>query len=240
MDDAAKPVRIMVVDDDDVSREVLAVLLESEGYIVDAADSGDHAATQLAADSARPDVLLIDMHMPGTVGNELARQLRLICGAQTRLIAISASHPEAADLREYDGFLLKPFTMPDLSSAIGGSTNHAAPQIGNNIPVLNEDIYSKLAASMQPAKLRQLYDLCLTDVEDRVTIMRNAASNHDDEAYKREAHAIKGGCGMVGATEMQTIATTMETKGLGTNHVASLHEFLLACTRLRRILVARL
>ena len=43
----------------------------------------------------------------------------------------------------------------------------------------------------------------------------------------------------MGALELQKIATLMEGQGLGNaNHVASLDEFMLACERLRRILIA--
>ncbi len=69
--------------------------------------------------------------------------------------------------------------------------------------------------------------------------MRQAASDGDDAAYKREAHAIKGGCGMVGALELQTLATSMEKDGLSDDHVASLKEFIVACERLRDMLIAR-
>jgi HPt (histidine-containing phosphotransfer) domain-containing protein len=69
--------------------------------------------------------------------------------------------------------------------------------------------------------------------------MRQAAFDGDDAAYKREAHAIKGGCGMVGALELQTLATSMERRGLSDDHVASLKEFMVACKRLRGMLIAR-
>src|SRR6202012_889314 len=101
--------------------------------------------------------------------------------------------------------------------------------------VLNEAVYEKLARSMRPERLEQLYALCLEDAEKRVMEMRRAATDGDDAGYRREAHAIKGGCGMVGADELQKLATSMETRGLDdTNYVASLDEFTLACNRLRR------
>jgi len=43
---------------------------------------------------------------------------------------------------------------------------------------------------------------------------------------------------MVGAIELQSLATSMEERGLCDDHIASLDEFMLACERLRRILVA--
>jgi CheY-like chemotaxis protein len=241
------PVRVLVVDDDEVSREVLAVLLEGAGYAVATADSGDAALLHLAgASGSNPDVVLVDMQMPGTAGGELARRLCDVCGEGTALLAMSGSEPEEEARRGFDEFLLKPFTMEEFGAALGG--DDAAMEGRDESPsmpkeestVLNEVVYEKLAVSMKRSQLEQLYAMCLEDAEKRIAGMRAAASSHDDATYKREAHAIKGGCGMVGATELRTLATTMEEQGTGVaNQVASLDEFLLACGRLRRILVAR-
>jgi CheY-like chemotaxis protein len=241
------PVRVLVVDDDEVSREVLAVLLEGAGYAVTTADSGDAALLDLTAVGSPPDVVLVDMQMPGIAGGELARRLRDVCGAGTALLAMSGSEPAAAGRGGFDGFLLKPFTMTEFGAALDGDGaarkgTVASPSMRKEESdrVLNEAVYEKLAASMKRSQLEQLYAMCLEDVEKRIAGMRTAASRQDDATYKREAHAIKGGCGMVGATELQTLATTMEEQGMGVaNQVAPLDEFLLACGRLRRILVAR-
>jgi CheY-like chemotaxis protein/HPt (histidine-containing phosphotransfer) domain-containing protein len=229
----------MVVDDDEISREVLALLLQAEWYAVDLADSGDAALLKLKTTDSIPEVVLTDMQMPGTVGAELARQLRDVCGAETTLLAMSGTQPDEEVTRAFDGFLLKPFTMTQLAAAIARSTAGAQPEVAPPLTALNEVVYEKLAASMKRGQLEQLYTLCLADAEKRIDGMKLAASKGDDATYKREAHSIKGGCGMVGATELQSIATAMETQGVAANHVASLEEFLLACKRLRRILIER-
>jgi CheY-like chemotaxis protein len=234
------PVRILVVDDDDVSREVIAMLLESTGYEVNTADSGDAALLRLGAEMEwKPAVVLTDVQMPGIAGGELARRLREVCGAGTVLLAMSGSEPDEAVRRGFDGFLLKPFTMEALGAAIGGGSDGIADGVvRGNVPALEEGVYRKLAAAMRPERLEQLYSLCLSDAEVRIAGMRLAALGGDDDAYRREAHAIKGGCGMVGATELQGLAASMEEQGLGNaNHVASLDEFMVACERLRRILI---
>jgi CheY-like chemotaxis protein/HPt (histidine-containing phosphotransfer) domain-containing protein len=235
-----KPARILVVDDDDVSREVIALLLESAGYEVNTAGSGDAALLLLSAGmEGRPAVVLTDLQMPGIAGSELALRLRAACGTGTVLLAMSGSEPDGAVRREFDGFLLKPFTTEALVTAISGGTGVVADGIDRDIAVLDQGVYRKLAGAMGPERLEQLYSLCLSDAEMRVARMRQAASGDDDAAYKREAHAVKGSCGMVGAMELQTLAMSMEEKGLGNaNHVASLDEFMLACERLRRILIA--
>jgi HPt (histidine-containing phosphotransfer) domain-containing protein len=153
---------------------------------------------------------------------------------------MSGSQPDDEARRGFDGFLLKPFTIGELTAAMGGIDKVQREAKGEAAGVLNEDVYMKLAQSMKASQLEQLYAMCLADAEKRITGMRQAASEGDDGAYKRYAHAIKGGCGMVGATELQSIANTMEIVGTGAaNHVASLDEFLLACARLQRILIER-
>jgi CheY-like chemotaxis protein len=235
------PVRVLVVDDDDVSREVIALLLEREGYEVNTAGSGDAALLRLGAQMGwKPAVVLTDLQMPGIAGSELALQLRNVCGTGTVLLAMSGSEPESAVRRGFDGFLLKPFTTEALVAAISGGPGVVEDEeVERGVPTLDEGVYQKLAGAMGRERLEQLYALCLSDAEMRIGLMRQAASSGDDAAYRREAHAIKGGCGMVGATELQTLAMSMEEHGLGNaNHVATLAEFMLACERLRRILIA--
>jgi CheY-like chemotaxis protein len=234
------PVQILVIDDDDVSREVLALLLNSTGYAVETADSGDAALLHLQTADFLPQVVLTDLQMPGTTGNELARLLRGICGPATILLATSATAPDDGSDREFDGFLVKPFTMETFTAAITGKAAKPAKEgNGATATVLDDAVYNKLSASMRLSQLNQLYTLCLADAERRLASMRQAASRNDDAAYKREAHAIKGGCGMVGALELQILATSMEERGLSDDHVASLKEFIVACERLRGMLIAR-
>jgi CheY-like chemotaxis protein len=225
--------RVLVVDDDELSREVLAALLDAKGYSVETATSGDEAFVRLRTMETRPDVVLTDMQMPGMSGVELADAVRALCGTKILMLGMSGSKAEAAG---FDGFLLKPFSMVDLADAIGGGSDEVEKVVA--AAVLDKAVYAKLAAAMRQPQLEKLYELCLSDVEGRVTKMREAQSDGDDAAYRREAHAIKGGCGMVGATELQSLATSMEERGLCDDHVASLDEFVLACGRLRRMLDA--
>jgi CheY-like chemotaxis protein len=228
---------VLLIDDDELSRELLTLLLEGEGYTVAAAESGE-AALELLNDVPM-NIVLTDMQMPGLSGNELAGRLRNVA-LQSTLLAMSGSQPPPESLHGYDGFLLKPFTMQQfalaceqraLSTSLTGSTNE--------VQDLDMDIYRKLTASMQPVQLVQLYDLCLTDAESRIATMRQCSSAGDNDGYRRAAHAIKGGCGMVGATRLHALAGQMEEKGLtDANHVASLEEFMLASEQLRRILIA--
>jgi CheY-like chemotaxis protein len=230
-------VRILIVDDDELSREVLTLLTTGAGYDVEAVDSGDAALERVQR--VRPEVVLTDIQMPGTAGDELARQLRSVCGARTLLLAMSGSELEDGVGRDFDGFLLKPFTMETLTATIsGGLIRVDNGSAGADGVVLDEGVYAKLAGSMRGSQLGELYALCRKDADARVERMRRAASKGDDAAYRKEAHALKGGCGMVGAIELQRLATSMEELGLCDDDVATLEEFVAASERLRRILVA--
>ena len=233
------PDRILIVEDDELSREVLALLLQGEGYEVESVDSGDAALTHLQTMHPLPEVVLTDLQMPGTSGNALARELRGLCGAETLLLGMSASESEDGTGGEFDGFLLKPFGMEALAEAIAGGRSAVKSGPNGSGSVLNGIVYEKLAGSMPRSRLEQLYTLCLKDAEGRIATMRQFASIGDDGAYRKGAHAIKGGCGMVGAIELQSLAASMEERGLCDDHIASLDEFMLACERLRRILVAQ-
>jgi HPt (histidine-containing phosphotransfer) domain-containing protein len=205
---------------------------------VETADSGDAALLHMQATELLPQVVLTDLQMPGTTGNELACRLRNLCSPRTILLAMSATPPDDGSDREFDGFLLKPFTVQAFTTAITGET----PTKGSNhatATILDEVVYSKLAESMRLHQLKQLYALCFSDTERRLATMQQAASGNDDAVYRREAHAIKGGCGMVGALELQRLATSMEERGLSGDHVASLKEFVAARERLRGMLIAR-
>lgn len=242
MKNATAPLRILVVDDDALSREVLALLLNHAGYIISTADSGDAAVRHLRTMSGPlPHVVLADIQMPGTTGSALAHALRDCCGTHSLLLAMSGSRPDDDVIRGFDGLLLKPFTIEELAAAI--ATNDppqtARNAIHQNLTLLDEATYEKLAASMRAERLQQLYTLCLTDAEERITRMQQLASNKDDASFRKEAHAIKGGAGLVGAVALQTLAGVLEDEGIQANHIASLDELMISCDRLRRILMAR-
>jgi CheY-like chemotaxis protein len=232
--------QVLVIDDDALSREVLTLLLGAAGYTAKSADSGEAALSLLRSTHQPPKAILADLQMPGITGNDLAKRLRPLCGPAATLFAMSATPPENGSVRDYDGFLLKPFTIDLFTAALAKADREAMNGSYNQeTSILDESIYRTLARSMRPPQLEQLYALCLADIDARLTKMQLASSGCDDKSYRAEAHAIKGSCGMVGAIELQSLATSMEKQGLSDDHVASLKEILLAAKRLQRMLRAR-
>jgi CheY-like chemotaxis protein len=81
---AASPERIIVVDDNDDQVHSLAMLLTMMGHTVSQATSGPEAIAQ--ALEFRPDVMLVDIGMPGMEGYEVARRIREKPGMQNVLL----------------------------------------------------------------------------------------------------------------------------------------------------------
>ncbi len=73
-DTTARKLRVLVVDDNHDAAEVLVMLLESMGLDVEAANSGPAALVTIP--DYRPNVILMDIGMPGMDGNEVARRIR--------------------------------------------------------------------------------------------------------------------------------------------------------------------
>lgn len=108
---------ILVVEDYDDVRQVLRVLLESENFRVLEAASGPEALEVL--EEERPDVILMDLSLPGFDGLEAIRRIRSIGGFQnTPIIVLTAytarSAYETAFRAGSDYFRAKPIDFDDL------------------------------------------------------------------------------------------------------------------------------
>lgn len=114
------PARVLIVDDDPIHREVVAEILSGEGYAVEEAGTGE--ACLEAARASRPDVVLLDLMLPGmdgaTVLDELRRDAQL---AGVRVVVTTGVR--TAHLRKLlrpDALLFKPFGVDELVLAVAG------------------------------------------------------------------------------------------------------------------------
>ena len=111
-------IRTVIADHDWVARSQLRRLLESEPGVRVVAECGDRAETMAAVQNHKPDLLILDAHLPDTDGLEV---LHNIPGREQPLVIFSSPHDQHA-IRAFEAraldFLLKPFDPERLRSAL--------------------------------------------------------------------------------------------------------------------------
>ena len=114
----AAGVRILVVEDDDLLRAVIAESLRDAGHLVEV--SADGMAAAAVADSFRPDLAVLDVMLPHRSGLELARALR--GGTDVPVIFVTALDGVDDRLAGFDAgaddYLVKPFAVAELLARV--------------------------------------------------------------------------------------------------------------------------
>ena len=110
--------RVLVVDDDDSTRELIADALDSEGYEVRTARNGREGLE--VGRTFEPNVILLDMLMPSMDGRAFAREFREQITKPVPIVVLTATFDSATIAAEIaaDGFLDKPFSLDDLLAIV--------------------------------------------------------------------------------------------------------------------------
>jgi two-component system OmpR family response regulator len=121
---------VLVVDDDAGVRSFIADALIGEGYrVVEAAD-GQAALSAVAV--AAPDLILLDVNMPGINGWDVLQQLRVTAGPHQPIVVMTGQYTgqERALGTGAQGYLAKPFDLEDLIESVD---LHSRLTIENNL-----------------------------------------------------------------------------------------------------------
>ncbi|MBI5691707.1 MAG: hybrid sensor histidine kinase/response regulator [Verrucomicrobia bacterium] len=113
--------RVLVVDDDRLNLRILAGILQSQGYVLADAATGEQALELL--DSFKPDLVLLDVMMPGIDGFETCRRLKARLGDQAPPVIFITARREVDDVVEGLGagavdYLPKPFKAKEVQARI--------------------------------------------------------------------------------------------------------------------------
>ena len=115
--DAAAPVRVLVVDDDEVIRHLITLNLELEGFdVFEAVDGADALSKVIECD---PAVITLDIMMPNLDGWDAAARLRSNPETAHMKVVLLSARAQEADVRRgtrlgVDAYLTKPFDPDDL------------------------------------------------------------------------------------------------------------------------------
>jgi CheY-like chemotaxis protein len=225
----SKPLpRVLLIDDDAISLEVLGMLLEMHGFVVDSAESGRQALGMLEERSdnevfALPGLILMDTQMPGLSGLELVKWMRKFSTAP--IVAISGSVPDDAILKATNGFLLKPVSAEDvvafLNTGVKAQTtpSFTGERASETVPTIDSAaldpvVLGKLKAMMPASAVREIYSAVAADLKTRLDAMKTAMDANNTAEVQRIAHTIKGGCGMVGLIGAVEASARLEISNL--------------------------
>lgn len=131
MKSEAAPLRVLIVDDEPPIRRFLRTSLSAQGYDIVEAEDGVKALDEVRRMS--PDVLVLDLGLPGMDGLEVIRRLRG-GGASLPIIVLSSRADEAGKVEALDlgadDYVTKPFGVDELLARIRAAMRHKLQQQG--------------------------------------------------------------------------------------------------------------
>jgi CheY-like chemotaxis protein len=184
--------RIMIVDDEPDIVNLVRMILEKEGYWVSTAYSGDEALQKI--DKELPDLILLDLVMPGKSGLEVCKTIRTEPKTKNTVIVMFTALGRDVDKRlsqlaGADSHFTKPFEKHELISLVGRCINDARlSQLSRQMGIDHTRMLGrKILLEFDPqvpyeGLIRDFVTECLSNHESIVIITRNGSPiRHDIE-----------------------------------------------------------
>jgi two-component system sensor histidine kinase RpfC len=226
--DGHSGLRILVAEDNQISQQMIAMMLRGGSHHVTLVSDGDSVIENYR--NVTFDALILDMHMPGRTGLEVVRTIRALeaRAQQRRVPIIMLTAAASIDLRDssldagVDLFLSKPVNPRDLLRGV--AQLFAASDGAGALPVLAmrsapiEQHYvdrvllrdmADLAAD--PRFLQTLTDKFATDAQELIDRIEAALKRKDQHQVSELTHALKGAAMMAGAVRLRDSAAQLET-----------------------------
>ncbi|OMG12972.1 DNA-binding response regulator [Actinomyces naeslundii] len=167
MDSPQRRVRVVIVDDDALVRAALRLILESDSGVTVLGEGSDGRSGYDAARSLRPDVVLMDLHMPGTDGVWATAQIAADC-PDTKVLVLTAFDTDAmvsAALHAgATGFLLKDSAPEVIFRAVHAAADGQRAFSGSVLDRLVE-------AAVEATPQRRAFPETVTDRERQVALL---------------------------------------------------------------------
>jgi signal transduction histidine kinase/DNA-binding NarL/FixJ family response regulator len=210
------PLTVLVVEDEDVHRELVAALLSGRGHRAITARNGKEALIELARHKV--DVALMDLQMPQMDGFEATATIReweRTAGGHLPIIAMTASalgdDPDRCEAAGMDRFLSKPvrrdllFQLIEELSGTGTPSDYPPELAGRTafLAGLNEDV----------VLARKLVDLFIGQSPRLLGEIRTAIDTGDADGLRRAAHTLKGTISNFPSGPARGVAARMEMIG---------------------------
>ena len=229
--------RVLVVDDVEMNREVARCFLGSGGHEVLTASSGAEAIACLTGEGSAIDVVLMDARMPGMDGFEATRRIRALDGAASDVPVIALTALVFADqvsecrMAGMDAHLAKPVEREALLEAVrtvrrgregpvsGGSSSGAEPpaSVGGMVPrsdpasdqpVLDAAIFERMRLLLDAETVSSCLDVLQERAADLLSAVR--LTDASDVGLSEAAHALAGSAGTFGFVRLAGAARGFE------------------------------
>jgi signal transduction histidine kinase/HPt (histidine-containing phosphotransfer) domain-containing protein len=225
---------ILVVEDNPANQKVALWMLETLGYRADLVHNGLEAVEAVSRTSYG--AVLMDCQMPEMDGYEATRRIRAAEGGSCHVTIIGMTANALQGDREIclaagmDDYIGKPVIIEDLAallkkwtaleSANGRVDTRTLLKAGpldaslkSNAEILDAELletFRRVKVPGAPNLLCQLIDIFLADLPLRLSAMKISLAASDAGLFREAAHALKGGCGSVGAKRMLALCAELE------------------------------
>ncbi|GAB4165491.1 MAG: hypothetical protein Fur0039_01540 [Rhodocyclaceae bacterium] len=215
-------IRVLVVDDDPMSRGIARKLLSAAGASVEIAENGARALEVLeAGEAAAFDAVLMDIEMPTMDGLEASRRLRSRQRFSGLPIIALTAHAVVVECHccieaGMDDHIIKPFTSARLVEVIAHWTARGRRSAAGLRPAAG--ILDTEAAVARLGGNREFYSRIATQFAERYggLDIEAIAARRGRAAAQLSVHSLNGFAGMIGAERLQDLATRLE-EALGSN-----------------------
>ncbi len=231
---AARPLRILLAEDNPLNQKLAVTLLTRMGHAVTVAENGRVAVTEAVNQSF--DLILMDVQMPEMDGLEATRRIIEALGdARPRIVALTAnamSEDRSATAEAgMDGYLAKPLRREELAAvlvetadllpepgpeieqaAVGGDVRDAASPDPAR-PVDPQAFRERVAAMVGAEDLefeRELIASFLDGLPALVAEIESGADATDAEGLRRAAHTLKSHAAVFGAVRLEAECRSLE------------------------------
>jgi two-component system LytT family response regulator/two-component system response regulator LytT len=185
----ADELRAIVVDDEQLARQEMCFLLQQLGGIDVVAQAGNGVEALTVIEEYQPDLVMLDVQMPGLTGFEVARRV-LEAGFDTQVVFVTAFDQYAIDAFEVNAvdYLLKPVEPPRLATAV----ERVRKRLAAERPVARPDVEQLL--QMLGGRQGRREQLAIR-VEDRFLLVQSDEVVHasvEDDQIRVVTNSLSG------------------------------------------------
>ncbi len=206
--------RVLVVEDDDISRRIMSIALSEEGYHVKVVEDGLKALELFEKEIF--DIVFMDIQLPGLNGFETTEKLREIENRNDRqsvpVIALTADvfqkDDKAGKRSQIDDFVLKPVHVEELRGVIEHWLQQSLTKQENkeqnlDFELESEELFRKdeLLNRLHGNEdvMREIVELFVAETTNRIVELQQAYEERTTVDFTKVAHMLKGAAGNFGS-----------------------------------------